>query len=119
MEHLERGGYPDRVLEGVARALAVEPAAVYWGRLYVLYLRAEGPDATEGLAAALAASATPEHFDDLVALLDETSRGSTRIHFIRPILRVGGDRGRAVVEALRDDPVFGKEAKALLKRRRK
>jgi hypothetical protein len=117
MEHLERGGYPDRVLEGVARALAVKPAAVYWDRLHDLYLRAEGPDATEGLAAALAASATPEHVDDLIALLAETSRGSTRIHFIRPILAVGGDRGRQVVEALRGDPVFGKEASALLSRR--
>ena len=117
LEHLEHGGYPGRVLEGVARALAVGPAAVYWDRLRVLYLRAEGPDATEGLAAALAASARPEHLDDLVALLDETSRGSTRIHFIRPILRVGGARGQTVVEGLRDDPVFGKEAAALLKRR--
>lgn len=119
MKHLERGGYPDRVMEGVARALAVGPAAIYWDRLRALYLRAEGPDATEGLAAALAASATPEHVDDLVGLLSEASRGSTRIHFIRPILRVGGDRGREVVDALRGDPVFGKEATALLKRRRK
>ncbi|MCL2541548.1 MAG: hypothetical protein FWE71_03700 [Nocardioidaceae bacterium] len=119
LEHLERGGYPDRVLEGVARAMAVAPAAVHWDRLRDLYLRAEGPDATEGLAAALAASARPEHLDDLIVLLDETSRGSTRIHFIRPILTVGDARGRAVVEGLRDHPVFGKEAKALLKQRRK
>jgi len=69
----------------------------------------------EALAVALAASATPERLDDLVGLLDETSRGKTRIHFVRPILGVGGDRGRAVVEELRGDPRFGKEARALLK----
>lgn len=115
LEHLERGVYPDRVLEGLARALAVGPAAVYWDRLRALYLRVDGPDAMEALAVALAASATPERLDDLVGLLDETSRGNTRIHFIRPILGVGGDRGRAVVEELRDDPTFGKEARALLK----
>ncbi|TXK17720.1 hypothetical protein [Homoserinibacter sp. GY 40078] len=119
IKHLERGGYPDRVLEGAARALAVKPAAVYWDRLRALYLEADGPDTTEGLAAALAASVTSEHLEDLIALLAETSRGSTRIHFIPPILRIGGERGREVVESLRDDPVFGKEATALLKRRRK
>lgn len=119
MEHLERGGYPDRVLEGVARALAVQPASIYWQRLRDLYRRATGRDVTEGLAVALAAAATAEHLDDLLALLGDESLGSTRIHFIRPILRIGGARGREVVKGLRRDPVLGKEATALLKRRRK
>jgi hypothetical protein len=114
MEHLERGGYPDRVTEGVARALAVQPAGVYWQRLRDLYLHAEGPDATEGLAVALAASATSAHLDELLALLADESRGDTRIHFIGPTLKVGGPRGRQVVEALRSDPVLGKEATAQL-----
>jgi hypothetical protein len=113
IEHLERGGYPDRVT-GVARALAVQPAGVYWQRLRTLYGQASGRDATEGLAVALAASATAENLDDLLALLGDDSRGSTRIHFIRPILRVGGVRGRQVIEALRTDSVFGKEATVLL-----
>lgn len=47
-------------------------------------------------------------------LLDERVAGS-RIYFIRPILNVGGQRGREVVESLRSDPTFGKEARALLK----
>lgn len=37
-------------------------------------------------------------------------------HLLR-LVTLGGDRGRQVVEALRGDPVFGKEASALLKRR--
>ena len=114
MEHLERGSYPDRVTEGVARALAVQPAGVYWQRLRDLYVRAAGRDATEGLAVALAASASVENLDDLLALLSDESRGGTRVHFIRSILRVGGGRGREAVEALRKDPVLGKEATALL-----
>ncbi|MBA3780534.1 MAG: hypothetical protein H0X12_01600 [Nocardioides sp.] len=114
IEHLERGGYPDRVTEGVARALAVQPAGIYWQRLRDLYVQASGRDATEGLAVALAASASAENLDDLLALLGDDSRGSTRVHFIRPILRVGGVRGQQVIEALRADPVFGKEASALL-----
>lgn len=54
----------------------------------------------------------------LVRFLSVEERGQSRIYFIRPILSVGRDRGRAVVEALRTDPVFGKEATALLKKRR-
>ena len=118
VEHLERGGYPDRVTEGIARSLAVKPANEYWERLRQLYLRAEGPDGTEGLAVALAGSATRENLDALIALLTLEERGDTRIHFIRPILRVGGARGRQVVEGLREDPVFGKEATARLARRK-
>ena len=115
VDHLECGGYPDRVLEGVARALAVKPAAVYWRRLRELYLQAAGPDAAEGLAVALAAAAEADHLDDLLVLVHDTGRGDTRIHFIRPILRVGGTRGREAVAALREDSVVGKEARALLK----
>lgn len=116
VEHLEHGDYPQRVLEGVARALAVKPANVYWNRLRKLYVQAAGRDLTEGLAVALAAAADAKNLDDLLALLGDESRGETRIHFIRPILKLGGVRGRRVVEDLQSDPIFGKEATALLSR---
>jgi len=114
VKHLELGGYPDRVMEGVARALAVKPAGAYWTRLRDLYLRAEGPDEMNGLAVALAAAATPDNLDDLLVLLNETSRGETRLYFVRTVLNVGDERGRQTVEALKGDPVLGKEATALL-----
>lgn len=117
LDHLQRGGYPDRVMESLGRAVAVKPAVSFWGTLRGLYLKAEGRGEEEGLAVALAASATAEHLDALIALLDETSRGSTRIHFLRPIKRVGGKRGLELLTSLQDDPLFGKEASALLKRR--
>ena len=45
----------------------------------------------------------------------------SRIYFVRPINRIGNrikeGQGRAVVEALADDPVLGKEATAVLKGR--
>lgn len=118
VKHLQRGGYPDRVMESLGRALAVGPAAHVWDVLRELYQNAHGPGEEEGLAVALAASATREHLGALIALLDDDSRGDTRIHFIRPILRVGGTLGRQVVEALRADPMFGKEATALLSGRK-
>lgn len=115
LKHAKLGGYPDRVMEGLGRALAVKPAAPAWGVLRELYLRAQGRGEEEGFAVALAASATGEHLAALIQLLDEGSRGDTRIHFLRPIKRIGGARGRAVLGSLRSDPLFGKEARALLK----
>lgn len=115
VEHLELGGYPDRVMESLGRALAVKPAVVYWDRLKALYLAPRSPDEEDGVAVALAACATQAQVDDLVNFLSLGPRGDSRIYFIRPILSVGGQRGRDIVDSLRSDPVFGKEAQALLK----
>lgn len=115
LKHLQRGGYPDRVMESLGRALAVGPAAFAWEALRELYLKAQGRGEMEGLAVALAASATPDHLDSLIALLSEENRRNTRIHFLRAILRVGGRQGRNVLTSLKSDPTFGLEARALLK----
>jgi hypothetical protein len=117
LNHLQRGSYPDRVMESLGRALAVKPSSDVWETLRQLYLGAQGRGEEEGLAVALAASATEAHLDALIGLLDESSRGSTRIHFLRPIKRVGGKHGLEVLKSLQDDPLFGKEARALLKGR--
>lgn len=119
MDHLERGGYPERVMESLGRALAVKPSVEFWERLKMRWLQARDPGEEDGAAVALAACATKAQVDDLIDFLAVEERGESRIYFIRPILRLGGDRGREVVEALRDDSVFGKEAAALLKRGRK
>lgn len=116
LRHLELGGYPDRVMESLGRALAVKPAVAVWSRLRELYMQARGREEEEGLAVALAASATSEQIDGLLDLLRAESRGDSRIHFLQPILRVGGKRGRAVIESLRADPMFGLEASSLLGR---
>lgn len=115
LRHLEVGGYPDRVMESLGRALAVRPAAFAWETLRRCYLTAEGPGEMEGLAVALAASATSEHVDGLIDLLDQESRGDTRVHLLRAIKRIGGKRGIEVLESLQTDVVFGPEALALLK----
>jgi hypothetical protein len=115
MEHLERGGYPDRVMESLGRALAVKPAIAYWDRLKALYLAPRNPGEEDGTAVALAACATEEQLDDLIGFLSLSERGESRIYFIRPLLNVGSHRGREIVESLGADPTFGKEARALLK----
>src|SRR5689334_11929248 len=86
IEHLERGDYPDRVREGLARALAVKPAVSYWERLKSPYLAPRGPDEEDGTAVALAACATVAQLDDLIRLLSANDRQS-RIFFLRPVLK--------------------------------
>jgi hypothetical protein len=119
LDHFERGGYPDRVMESLGRSLAVEQAVVWWDRLKALYLapRCEGEE--EGAAIVLAGCATKAQLGDLIGFLALEERGDSRLFFLRVIKRLGGDTGRNTLEQLRDDPVLGLEATALLKTRRK
>jgi hypothetical protein len=119
IDHMERGGYPERVVESLGRALAVKPSVAFWERLKARWLDARDPGEEDGAAVALAACATNAQLDDLIEFLSVEKRGQSRIYLIRPILQVGGDRGREVVEGLRKDLVLGDESSALLKRRRK
>lgn len=117
LHHLEQGGYPDRVMESLGRALAVKPAVFWWDRLKALYLGSRSPGEEDGVAVALAACATKAQVDDLIGLLALEKRGEARIYFLRPIKRLGGQQGREIVESLQEDPVFGREASAMLRRR--
>jgi hypothetical protein len=62
----------------------------------------------------LAACATKAQLEDLIGFLEVEERGKSRISFVRPIKRLGGRRGRAILESLRDDPTLGREATAAL-----
>jgi len=99
-------------MESLGRALAVKPAVVWWDDLKHLYLRARDPGEEDGTAVALAACATKAQLNDLIAFLEVEERGRSRIYFVRPIKRLGGERGREILESLRRDPTFGREATA-------
>ena len=119
MAHLEQGGYPSRVMEGIGRALAVKPAVKYWDRLVASYRNATDEGAREGAAVALAACVTKQHIGDLIALTRERGEfDEDPIYFLKRIMRLGGDEGRDFVASLVDDRRLGKEATALTKRAR-
>lgn len=118
LRHLERGGYPDRVMESLGRSLAVKPSVAFWDRLKTLYLAPRSAGDEDGAAVALAACATKAQLDDLVTFLSLDERGDTRIYFLRPIKKLGGDAGQQLLESLRNDRTFGREATALLDRKR-
>lgn len=114
IRYLEDGELPDRVLEGLGRALAVGPAIEFWDRLIALRLSPASAGQAEGSAVALAACVTPDRVDDLIRIVTEEERRPEHIFFLRPILKLGGDRGREVLASLDADPVLAVEAQALL-----
>ncbi len=114
IRYLEAGDLPDRVLEGVGRALAVGPAIEFWDRLVELVLSPSSEGQAEGSSVAVAACATAEQVDDLIRIVTETKRRPEHIFFLRPILRFGGERGRDLLASLYADPALGIEAQALL-----
>lgn len=113
-DHLERP-YPDRVREGIARALAVRDAGVAWQTLARLYAReAAGTDTKGGIAVALAASAGDEVIDELIALARDPVHGSSRLLLLGRLQRSRGAHARAALEEFAADPVLGQEARRLL-----
>lgn len=117
ISHLERGGYPDRVMESVGRALAVKPAVIFWERLRSLYLRAREEGERTGLAVALAASATSAHAAGLLDLVRRPELGESRILLLSALKRARGRQGKECLAEFADDPVLGREARSLLKTR--
>lgn len=118
VKHL-RLDYPERVLEGIARAFTKEVARHHWQELLKIYRSEVRGEAQEGLAATLSGSAVKVHYEDLLEILEDESLGSTRIYFLRPVNRIGNrisaGAGREVIERLADHPVLGVESKRILR----
>jgi hypothetical protein len=113
--------YPDGVVMSIGSGLDDRSARAWWGELREMLLDADRDAVRDRLAAALSNCATREHYDDLLAFVQDDSLGECRIYFLRPINRIGNrigtGQGRAVIETLSEDPVLGKEATAILRGR--
>lgn len=118
LEHLGRP-YPDRVREGIARALAVGRDARFgWARLLELYREEPaGADAKSGLAAALAAIVDDDVVDEVIELARDDAHGESRILLLRALKRSRSPQARLALEEFVSDPVLGQEAQAQLKGR--
>jgi hypothetical protein len=112
LEHLGRP-YPDRVREGIARALAVRRDARFaWPALVFLYQREPaGTDAKNGLAAALAAISDRSTLPELIELVEDRRHGASRVLLIGGLTRSRQPEARAAVDRLQDDPEVGEEAR--------
>jgi HEAT repeat protein len=114
LEHLDRP-YPDRVREGIARALAVRDAKFGWETLVRIYREEpSGSDAKDGLAVALAAVADDDVVEELISLARDPAHGESRILLLRGLKRSRAPQARAALEELSAEPMVGREARALL-----
>ncbi len=114
LEHLQCA-YPDRVREGIARALAVRDAKFGWATLVRLYSdEPAGSDAKDGLAVALAAVADDDVIDEVISLARDAGHGESRILLLRRLKLSRAPLARAALEEFSEDPVLGQEARALL-----
>lgn len=114
LEHLQRP-YPDRVREGIARALAVRGAKFGWERLVRLYREEPaGTDAKDGLAVALAAASDDDVVDEVISLAEDVEHGESRLLLLRRLKRSRSAEARAALERFADDSVLGQEARRLL-----
>lgn len=118
LKHLARQ-YPDRVREGIARALAVRDAEFAWEPLARLYRQeTAGSDAKDGLAVALAAASDDAVIDDLISLARDSAHGESRLLLLRALKRSRSPLARAALEEFTEDPALAEEARRLLGRGR-
>ena len=116
LAHLQRD-YPDRVREGIARALAVRDARFGWDVLTRLYQdERSSTDAKDGLAVAITAASDDEVIDDVIALARDKQHGESRLLLLRALARSKQPRARVALEELERDPELAKEVRRIFHR---
>lgn len=117
LDHLTRD-YPDRVLMAIGQGLDQKASREWWGELRRLYLRTSRDVVRDRLAAAMSGCAMREHYEDLLAFLDDSQLGESRVYFVRAVNRIGNrmspGRGRTAIASYAGDPALGQEVSAVL-----
>lgn len=120
LEHLMQP-YPERVREGIARALAVPEARSGWPILLETFRR-ETDTTTVGvkwaLALALGATGTDEVLGDVFALLRDKSLGENRVPLLQILCRSNDPRSFELLNELKDDESIGRDVKLALRKLR-
>jgi len=118
--HLDRP-YPDKVREGIARALAVPESRSHWDELVNRFL-AETDTSTHGmkwaLHLAIAAAADVTVLDTLIRLACDRRHGRNRALFVDALARIDDPRARAALLELASDPDLADDVRRVTKRRR-
>jgi hypothetical protein len=111
--------YPDRVREGIARALAVPESRMGWSVLIDEYRKSSDQTtfgAKYALGLALAAAADDEVLDDVLSLLREPAHGECRSALIPVLERSSSPKARKALMELGSVPSLAKRAQQALAR---
>jgi hypothetical protein len=112
--HLSKD-YPDRVREGIARALAVPSAKIGWEVLVSEFEKdpdLEGHGAKAGIALALAASADEGVLPEVIRLLADRRHGASRGLLLLALKRLKPTNLSQLIDVLKDDPDLAVEIRA-------
>lgn len=126
LAHLD-GDYPEKVREGIARALAVREARPGWSQLVRSFiaeplLDEKGyPNQVKwALHLALAESADESVVDELIKLAsDRRKHGQNRAFFVDALVRINGPHAVAALDELEGDPDLADAFKRVAKKRKR
>jgi len=108
--------YPERIVEGIVRALAVPESRPRWDELRDFYESAPSR-ATGGLrwaaGCALGAAADDGVIGEVLRIAGDQGYGFDRAPLLPALARSSDARAKMLLHELRDDPVLGKEVKKL------
>jgi len=112
LNHMHRS-YPDRVKEGIARALAVPHTTVTWLRILDEYKdTAAACDYKHGLAAALGATSSDDIMPYLQEVIIDPVHGESRLLLLKALRRSSLPSSKRLLDELSDDPTFSKEIRS-------
>jgi len=125
LKHLQLP-HSDRIREGIARALAVPEARYAWPTLIAEFKNAPmGVEngillcAKDGLAVALAATATDAVIEELIALAKDRSHGNYRLLLLSALRKSKNPLSRQALYQLASDPDLADEIASWKKKKRK
>ena len=125
LKHLQLP-HSDRIREGIARALAVPEARYAWPTLVAEFKKAPmGLEngkllcAKDGLAIALAATATDAVIEELIALAKDRSHGNYRLFLLSALRKSKNPLARQALDQLASDPDLADEIAKWKKKKRK
>lgn len=113
-EHLQKS-YPDKVREGIARALAVPQANVGWPLLVAQFKREVSTPSNavkNGLAVAIAAAAREQNIEDLIRLIKEGEHDDSRLLLLLGLKRIKSQQVKDALKELATDPQLSREIRS-------
>ena len=112
--------YPDSVLEGMARALAVPFAPEAYPLLRNLYFQLEAKGVRDGIALALQQTGGAEKYDEILELTRDRALGPSRVLFISYFREhASPEELESLLREFQTDPELEPEATYWLKKRSK